>query len=499
MDAATTAAVGRIDSITLEPFQATTTSNGHKKDSCGPGHDQREAVDEDGDRQDDNAVGISAAGHQLPESSSTECPGHHHDVDIEIVPGDDGPSTIATFPEGGLRAYLVVLSATFLLLPSFGLMVSIGTLQSYWSTHQLSTYTSRDVGWIPSVFVYLSFSLGLYVGPLFDRYGPRVLAGVGSAMYVVMLFLLAECRVYWQFMLCLGGLGGLGGALITTTGLSTVSHWFKARRGLATGIAMMGNTIGGVVIPILLRATLGQYGWAWAMRFLAFLLTGCLVIGNLFIKGRLKQDPRAKKKSIFSLSIFGDIRFTLLTVSVFGFEICLFGTLGLLPTYASIAGFPASTGFNLIAVLNGASCLGRILPGFVSDKLGPFNVLLIMLFYTLFFMLVLWLPFGVSNLGVLYAFSALFGVGTGSWMALTPVCIGQLCEAEEFGRYYGTLYFVVSLATLVCVPIGGQLVEAVGPLAMVGFFCAVLALSTISFTLSRLACLGWKWKWIVKV
>lgn len=32
---------------------------------------------------------------------------------------------------------------------------------------------------------------------------------------------------------------------------------------------------------------------------------------------------------------------------------------------------------------------------------------------------------------------------------MVPACIGQLCRADEFGRYYGTCYFVASLATLV--------------------------------------------------
>jgi len=122
-----------------------------------------------------------------------------------------------------------------------------------------------------------------------------------------------------------------------------------------------------------------------------------------------------------------------------------------------------------------------------------------MIVFTLIVMLVLWLPFGNTSLAALYTFSALFGFGTGSWMALTPACIGQLCEAEQFGRYYGTLYFIASLATLVCIPVSGELVESVGPEVMVGFMCAMLGLSLISFILSRWACLGWNWRWKTKV
>jgi len=416
--------------------------------------------------------------------------------------GNNGGSTRIRddFPEGGTQAWLVLSGAFLTLFASFGFMVSVGPLQEYLQKHQLSSYSPRDVGWIPSVFVYLALGLGIWVGPLFDRYGPRWIALIGSTLYVVMMFLLAECTQYYQFLLCLGILGGATGATLTTTSLAVVSHWFKRRRGLAHGIAMVGSSFGGVTIPLMLRATLPKYGYRWSIRILAFVFLACLALGNIFMKPRLPPSPEAKQKSIISLELFGDLRFSLLTISVFGFEVVLFGALGIFPTYASIGtNYPADTGFYLIAVMNGVSCFGRILPGLVSDFLGRFNVLLIMIFTTLIFMLALWLPFGHTSLVALYIFAAFFGFGTGSWMALTPACIGQLCEAEQFGRYYGTLYFVASLATLVCIPITGELVEAVGPQTMVGFMCAILGASLLTFILSRWACLGWRWRWTVKV
>ena len=76
------------------------------------------------------------------------------------------------------------------IFPSFGFMVSIGTLQEYWETHQLAAYTARDVGWIAGVFVYLSLALGIFVGPLFDSYGHKWIMTIGSTTYVAMIFLL---------------------------------------------------------------------------------------------------------------------------------------------------------------------------------------------------------------------------------------------------------------------------------------------------------------------
>ena len=159
------------------------------------------------------------------------------------------------------------------------------------------------------------------------------------------MFLLAECNSYYQFLLCLGFLGGPAAAALTTTALAAVAHWFKDRRGLASGIAMVGNSFGGVVIPLVLRTAFPKYGYQWAIRILAFVFTGCLVIANLLVRPRLPPSPEAKKAKLFSLELFGQPSFSFFTVSLFGIEVVLFGALGILPTYASLGtDYPAETG-----------------------------------------------------------------------------------------------------------------------------------------------------------
>jgi MFS family permease len=323
---------------------------------------------------------------------------------------------------------------------------------------------------------------------------------LGSSGYVVMMFLLAECITFWQIMLCCGVLGGVTGATLTTTSLACVAHWFKRKRGLTQGIAMMGSSFGGLTIPLILRTSLPKYGYQWSIRILAFTFAGCLIISNVLMKARIPPNPQSKKKAIIQPSIFLDLGFSLLTIAIFGLEVVVFGALGILPTYATLStDFPPDTGFYLISVLNGVSCLGRLLPGYMADKIGRFNTLGIFIVTTEIFMLILWLPFGTTSLAALYVFAAFFGFGTGCWMALVPACIGQLCRAEDFGRYYGTSYFVASLAALICIPISGELIQAVGPQLMVGFFCAILGVTLCAFVTSRWACLDWKWNWTAKL
>jgi len=223
----------------------------------------------------------------------------------------------------------------------------------------------------------------------------------------------------------------------------------------------------------------------------------CLTAGNLLIRARLPARRGQTTKSsavseVFSLVVYRDLRVVLLIASIFGMEIVLFAAMGLLPSFAKLHDHSDDTGFYLVSTMNGVSCLGRLLPGYYSDTIGRFNMLTIMIAFTLLWMLALWLPLG-SNLDALYAFAGLFGFGTGSWMALIPACIGQLCRADEFGRYYGSVYFVGSVATLICIPVSSQLVEDVGPTAMAVFLSAVLAWSLLFFVLSRWACLGKGW------
>ena len=118
-------------------------------------------------------------------------------------------------------------------------------------------------------FLPLEWVLKFSVRPLFDRYGCRVLAAVGGLGHVLMFLALAVCREYWQFLLCLGVLGGTTAAMCSTTALAAVSHWFHDRRGLAAGIAMVGSSLGGIIIPLMLQATLPRYGWTTAIRLLA--------------------------------------------------------------------------------------------------------------------------------------------------------------------------------------------------------------------------------------
>ena len=98
-----------------------------------------------------------------------------------------------TYPEGGLRAWLVVFGSFSGMLAAFGMMNTIGTFQAYLSTHQLRDYGEGTIGWIFSLYVFLAFFCGIQIGPVFDAKGPRLLVLAGTVFLLASSMLLGSC------------------------------------------------------------------------------------------------------------------------------------------------------------------------------------------------------------------------------------------------------------------------------------------------------------------
>lgn len=100
----------------------------------------------------------------------------------------------------------------------------------------------------------------------------------------------------------------------------------------------------------------------------------------------------------------------------------------------------------------------------------PQNTMIITVFFCMLTTIVLWLPSSLyassfsssTNLALVILYSIIFGFASGSNISLTPVCVGQLCDTEDYGRYYATCYTIVSFGTLVGIPIAGALINVTG-------------------------------------
>jgi len=347
--------------------------------------------------------------------------------------------------------------------------VLVGVFQAYLSTHQLSSYSESTTGWIFSVYIFLSFFCGLQIGPVFDAKGPRYLVLAGSILLVACMLLMGACTEYYQFMIVFGVIGGVGTSLIFTPAISAIGHFFLLKRGSATGIGAAGGSVGGVVFPLMLKALIPKVGWAWSTRILGFICLFLLVICNLTIRSRL--PPKPGQSVLPDFRIFRNPAFALTTLGVFCMEWGLFIPITYLTSFAlSTHSINETFSYQLIAILNAGSSIGRWVPGYFADRIGRFNTMILALGLCLLTTIAFWLTPSLLTLDpsknqaaitpILVIYAILFGFASGSNISLTPVCVGQMCDTEEYGRYYATCYTVVSFGTLTGIPIAGALLQA---------------------------------------
>lgn len=148
------------------------------------------------ERQDDDQREHNGVHDLSAQTSSTNTASHDLQVPSRLperVASRMSASSTLTFPEGGLAGWLAVVGSFCAMLSIFGLINSSAVFESYFSEHQLKDYTSSQIGWIFSLYLFMVFFVGIQIGPIFDQHGPRLLVSMGSLFMVLSLMLLGFC------------------------------------------------------------------------------------------------------------------------------------------------------------------------------------------------------------------------------------------------------------------------------------------------------------------
>lgn len=228
---------------------------------------------------------------------------------------------------------------------------------------------------------------------------------------------------------------------------------------------------------------------------MAFIDLFLVCIANLLIRSRLPPRPGGSVWPDFR--IFRQLNFAVTTAGVYFMEWGLFIPLTYISSWALDNGVGNQAfAFELLAILNAASFFGRWIPGYAADVIGRFNTMIITMFLCLFSLLVFFIPATVvpdCRIVLAVLFSIFFGFASGSNISLTPVCVGQLCDVEEYGRYYATCYTVVSVGCLTGVPIAGEILTRDGGnyRGLIAFTVACYAAGTVCFAFVRVRRGGW--------
>jgi MFS family permease len=354
---------------------------------------------------------------------------------------------------------------------TMGYTNSFGVFQAYYASHQLRHDTPDRIAWIGSLLSFLVFAAGAVSGPLFDRYGARVIYPAAAA-YLFAVMMTSLCTAYWQFVLAQGLLSGAAAGMLVFPALAAMPQYFDKRRAGAMGIAIAGSSLGGVVFPIALGKMLNDsdIGFGWSVRICGFVMAPILLFSCLAIKERV--PPR--KSSFFLPSAFKNGLYAVLLVAIFCQLIGMFVPLIFLSSYAIRQGMKPTLASYLVAMFNGASIFGRVLPGLAADRLGRLNIFALMGACTGVLIFV-W-PKVVGEAGII-VFTVVLGFTSGAIVSGASVAL-TLCPPtlKEMGTYLGQGLALSSLAALVGPPVTGVMVNKFGGYTQVSYFGGVFAL-----------------------
>ncbi|KAK1638760.1 major facilitator superfamily domain-containing protein [Colletotrichum phormii] len=394
------------------------------------------------------------------------------------------------YPEGGKDAWLVVAGAWCAMIPSMGLLNTLAVLQAWVSQNELHGLPESTIGWVFSTYAFFLYFCGAQVGPIFDARDVRFLVIPGCVGVVASLMLMSLCKEFYQFLLTFGVLGGVSASLLFNPSIAAIGHWFSERRALATGIACTAGGVGGVVFPLIILYMAPKVGFPWAIRTVGFICAATSVLACTLLKKRL--PPSKTSSGAIDLKALKETKFGLATLAVFLIEFAVFIPYTYICSYAIHEGIDLQKSLLLSALLNAGAIPGRALPGYVADRFGPFNVMCVTALVCSTFIFALWMT-ARGGEAATTAFAVMFGFWSGAAISLTPVCIGQVCRIEDYGKRSGTAFFVCSFGALVGVPFAGAILQWSGGTydGLILFAGGLYILSFFAFAVARGVAGGW--------
>ncbi|KAJ7208007.1 major facilitator superfamily domain-containing protein [Mycena pura] len=343
-------------------------------------------------------------------------------------------------PDQDVRAWLTVAGGIFLYVAGLGYFNAYG--------HQFLSPPSGG-------YNLLTRCADFYVRKFMTERGPSEIAFVSALRSV--------------FLTQGVGLGtGLG--LTVLPALGAAAHHFSRRRGLAIGILSSGASIGGIIFPILLNKLLFRHGFATAVRATAALASGLMLLANLLMRPRYPKpnDPGPNPVPKASASMFKILRdppyvgvvlsgiFVMLGLFYPG---CPRAAVALL--YAIKHGIREEVAFDTITMINVGGVLGRIVPPFVADRIGCFNVVIPATFAAAGCVLAMLVR--EPGTGGVVAIALLYGAVNAAYVSMTPALLAELSrDGSEVGLRMGVWFTFTAGAALAGQPLSGALIDGAG-------------------------------------
>ena len=373
---------------------------------------------------------------------------------------------------------------------------------------------SEDFGWTRAettlavtIGTLIAAGLGVALGRVLDRFGPRWMMSGGLAILAASYFGLARVNSLLAFYVVYAiGRAMMQSATGHTLMYALVSKWFIRRRAMAISAATMGGYIGGVLLAPVTQAIIDYAGWREAWTFFGVLTVVMALLPAVLLLRRIPEDmgllpdgdlrsiPTPSRKaparniataSEASLRLGDALRtpaFWLLTLMVTVNSIATTGiTFHMVPHFSDV-GISDTAAATTVSLLTVGSITSVFAWGVVADRLGAKRVLLTVI-------MTLWIGAffvsGATSVVGAYTSSALFGVGMAGYGLLSEVVWADFFGREHLGSIRGVTMIFQLVGNASGSLIAAILVDIQGDYD--GAFDLILVLFGVSFFVLLLA------------
>ncbi|MDX2154104.1 MAG: OFA family MFS transporter [Bryobacteraceae bacterium] len=357
-------------------------------------------------------------------------------------------------------------------------------------------WTRAETSTVFTIAVIVFAASFVVAGRLQDRWGPLPCSLTGGVLVSAGFFLCSFTSSLEHLYLYFGVIGGLGNGFGYATPIPVMAKWFPDKRGLAVGLAVGGYGAGSALFgPLAQLKLIPQYGLPATFQILGAVFFVMTVAGALLLRNPppgyrpAGWTPGAKGGAATTVDYTPGEMLRTRTFYLMWVAYALGCSAGLMvisqmvpfARSAGIAGAALSTMTLVVGAAGNAG--GRILSGWMSDRLGRINVLRVMIGISVIAMPAL--AAAGSNVALLYAAVFVVYWCYGTQLSVNGVAVSDFWGTKNAGVNYGILFTAWGVAGIIGPRLGGVLFDryqnyqaafhAAAALAGVALVCAWLA------------------------
>ncbi|KAJ2746776.1 hypothetical protein GGI20_001106 [Coemansia sp. BCRC 34301] len=385
-------------------------------------------------------------------------------LDTKMPLADEGTdlNSIAQDPPLPFPAYTryAVVAGCFVIQGlSCGLVHAWGVQQEYLAANVYDGSPSKlkTLSYVGTIMYFSLYFWGMLAGWLAEVWSYPRLCLIGVMIMALGQLLASFCTEPWQLCLTEGVVFGLGIGLVFSPTSTASARWFTKRRGLATGIAVAGVGVGGLIIAPLTEFLVRQTSVEWSLRISAIYIMVFGTTACCFVRVPFQSKTRTPG---FAWQAFGDMRFTMHACMVFFVTAAYITPYAFLPEFWVAKGISSRTASVLIAVANVSSSIGRVATGFAADNIGVLNSLVLSLLIAALSCFVLW-PLA-TGVGVAVVMSLCYGFAAGGYWSLAPLAAGKMFGVDKLTSNSGIFFTVSAAGAWLGGPVAGAILAGPG-------------------------------------